>query len=226
MTNGEYLGAGNGTTKLLLHLNGNSTDSSGNGNNGTDTNITYSQANGKFGQGAGFNGTSSVVNFSSFGITGNSARTYGVWIKPSSVNVLRCIMGCVPNTLKAGKTCMLYQAVVASGDIMIVFNAADFHTAGSKIIANEWNFICFTYNGTSLTTDNVKIYINGVSQSLTKLGTTTTADTLPDKNRLGYDDMAGRYFNGAIDEVIIENRAWTASEVKKYYTYAKGRFNN
>ena len=37
MSFGEYLGAGSSTTKLLLHLNGNSNDSSGNGNNGTVT---------------------------------------------------------------------------------------------------------------------------------------------------------------------------------------------
>ena len=41
MTLGEYIGAGSATTKLLLHLNGNSTDSSGNGNNGTDTDVLY-----------------------------------------------------------------------------------------------------------------------------------------------------------------------------------------
>ena len=48
MSLGEYIP--NSNTKLLLHLNGNSTDSSGNGNNGTDTNITYGLGYGKFGQ--------------------------------------------------------------------------------------------------------------------------------------------------------------------------------
>lgn len=31
-------------------------------------------------------------------------------------------------------------------------------------------------------------------------------------------------FDGSIDEVIVENRAWTAEQVKKYHTYSKGRF--
>jgi hypothetical protein len=30
-----------------------------------------------------------------------------------------------------------------------------------------------------------------------------------------------RAWDGSIDEVIIENRAWSANEMKKYYTYAK-----
>ena len=63
MSLGEYNGAGSGTTKLLAHLNGNSNDSSGNANNGSDTNITYSLANGKLGQGAGFNGSSSLIDY-------------------------------------------------------------------------------------------------------------------------------------------------------------------
>jgi len=32
------------------------------------------------------------------------------------------------------------------------------------------------------------------------------------------------YWDGAIDEVIIEDVAWSASKVKKYYTNSLGRF--
>lgn len=31
-------------------------------------------------------------------------------------------------------------------------------------------------------------------------------------------------YEGKIDEVIIEERAWSNSEIRKYYTQAKGRF--
>ncbi len=41
-------------------MEGNSNDSKGS-NNGTDSNITYSNANGRFGQGAAFNGTTSSI---------------------------------------------------------------------------------------------------------------------------------------------------------------------
>ena len=43
-----------------------------------------------------------------------------------------------------------------------------------------------------------------------------------EKENSSYDNGVG--YSGAIDEVIIENRAWTASEVKKYYTNSLGRF--
>jgi hypothetical protein len=41
---------------------------------------------------------------------------------------------------------------------------------------------------------------------------------------LGCASSSDSFWSGAIDEVIIENRAWTASEVKKYYTNSLGRF--
>src|ERR1051326_1866471 len=62
---------------------GNSNDSKGS-NNGSDTSITYSSGNGNFGQGAGFNGSSSKIV-----ITDNSslhllsAFTILGWIKAS-----------------------------------------------------------------------------------------------------------------------------------------------
>ena len=55
----EYLGAGPTITRALYHLNGNATDSSGNARNGTGTAITYSLANGRLDQGAGFNNSTS-----------------------------------------------------------------------------------------------------------------------------------------------------------------------
>jgi len=82
MSLGEYTGAGSGTTKLLLHLNGNNTDTSGNSNSSTDTAITYSQANGKFGQGAGFNGSSSIILITdNAALQGTGSHTIGLWVK-------------------------------------------------------------------------------------------------------------------------------------------------
>ena len=58
---GEYLGAGAGTTKLLLHYEGTTGDYSGNNNVEVANNITLSQSYGKFSQGGGFNGTNSYI---------------------------------------------------------------------------------------------------------------------------------------------------------------------
>ena len=71
-------------------LDGNSNDAAGS-NNGTDTDITYSSGNGKIGQGAGFNGTTSkIVGQSTIILPVNA--TIACWFKvngvPSNANIV------------------------------------------------------------------------------------------------------------------------------------------
>lgn len=227
-TLGEYLGAGASTTKLLLHLNGNSTDSSGNSNSGTDTAITYSQANGKFGQGAGFNGSSSriqVDNYSSIQLNGNF--TISALVKPTSLPTSGAFMDIINkwdynNSTFSGYFIRLYneggtQKVQAQiNNLLISFS--------TSISTTSWTNIMSVYNGSTF-----KIYING--SEVVSSNTSTNPETNTKKLNIGNfgfytatSSELGRWYNGATDEVIIENRAWTASEVKKYYTYTKGQF--
>ena len=59
---------------------GNSIDSKS-ANNGLDTAITYSPANGKFGQGASFNGSNSRIITASATLT--NSITWSLWIRPN-----------------------------------------------------------------------------------------------------------------------------------------------
>jgi hypothetical protein len=227
MTNGEYLGAGSGTTKLLLHLNGSSTDTSGNGNNGTDTSITYSQANGKFGQGAGFNGSSSAINLnktaSSLGFS-TSTMTYSVWFKTTASGSQYYLIG-VPNN--SGFTFYGFGGLRVNSSTtagFVFYNTGgtfyeSYPTVGTLNDGN-WHNIVVTLDGS-----NWKIYFEG----LLKATTAYTGSISYDGSRFPavgarVENSFGNYWNGSIDEVIIENRAWSAEEIKKYYTYAKGQF--
>lgn len=59
---------------------------------------------------------------------------------------------------------------------------------------------------------------------LTVYANTLTSSILNDV-QLEIGNRNGAFnFNGSIDEVIIENRAWSASEVSKYYSASKGRW--
>ena len=205
MSLGEYNGAGSGTTKLLLHLNGNSTDSSGNGNNGTDTAITYSQANGKFGQGAGFSPNGYITIPVDFPTTG-----FAFEVRRDINQVAVFIAGWNENnsvTIDVN-TWYLYTIVsVASG-----------HT--------------FLYlNGKQISDFNVNLGVSRTFSVWAKTSTTTSTererifDRLSASDfRIGYTGFSGQAWNGAMDEVIIENRAWSATEVAKYYSMTKGRF--
>ena len=218
LTDGEYLGAGSGTTKLLLHLNGSSTDSSGNGNNGTDTNVTYSLANGKFGQGASFNGSSSSIvkkDTASLKITTNI--TISAWINPSSAPTSSCVAGkFLDSTHKS------YWLAFNGGKAGMYISTNGSNQTGealSQTLSNGvWYNVIGTYDGT-----NTKIYVNGsLANSIGQTGGIYDSTGSFAVGKLG--SLSSNYFPGKIDEVIVENRAWTASEIKKYYTNSLGRF--
>jgi len=207
-TLGEYISKGSGTTKLLLHLNGNSTDDSGNSNNGTDTSITYSQANGRFGQGAGFNGSSSKIT-----LTTNpnpTIFTFSFWCKISGGSVIGS------NTTGQGN--LNIQTTPLNGTIILIKSGLVIigtSNTGSTF-SNIWTNFIITYNQT---TGVFNFYRDGKPYgSGTNIQTLTSA-TL----NLGRND-SGEWLSGALDEVILENVAWTPAQIAKYYTMTKGRF--
>ena len=217
-TLGEYLGAGSATTKLLLHLNGNSTDSSGNGNNGTDTNITYSQANGKFGQGAGFNGSNSWITRANLMSATNTA-TISMWVKMTNfTNTIQAIGGISADNVNGSFFFYAYNSNSAIRALIRTNNNLD-GVSASGLSSGVWYNLLATYDGSKM-----KYYVD--SKFIGEINMTgNVGGNIP--LLLGQTNVSNYnyWLNGAIDEVIVENRAWTASEVRKYYTNAKGRFH-
>ena len=70
----------------------------------------------------------------------------------------------------------------------------------------------------------MKIYVDGVLDAQKTTPVTAIGNSAGVNPRIGYHVSGGEAFLGFIDEPIIENRAWTASEVAKYYTATAGRF--
>jgi len=215
-TLGEYLGAGSGTTKLLLHLNGSSADSSGNGNNGTDTAITHSQANGKFGMGAGFTTGSSIVNSTAIG-TVNADKTISIWAKivtDYTSNANTAIFQLNFNTVT-------YQFVYGKDATSAYFYA----TRDRNMIASDVVFYRTPVSSRGFY--NLILTLSGTTLSFYLDSRLLGQVTINTGNGTGDNGTGYKILNGGcnVDEVIIENRAWSASEVKKYYTYAKGYYS-
>jgi len=221
-TLGEYLGAGSSKTKLLLHLNGNSADSSGNGNNGTDTNITYSQANGKFGQGAGFNSASpSYIKFPANIVTAFPI-TISFWYKgtPNGGDIV------IGNMVGTPYLTGSFFAVNLSPPKIYFQSRTSSYTDNSigsadVSLGSGWNNIIMVIQ---TGTNNLKMFLNGLN---IYTGTMINSDYLNSQQwMMGgfYDNGYNQKLTGAVDEMIVENIAWSAEKVKKYYTYAKGRF--
>lgn len=206
--------------KGYYKMEGNSNDSSGNGYNGTDTSITYSLANGKFGQGAGFNGTTSYVDVGTLaGFASLSEATVCFWVKPSVNNVLQCIIA----DWGSGSNQRFYCLILADGRLETVFYSINevLGINGNDIIPTTdfINIIVSFKNG-----DYVRLYLNGQSKE-TSAGTATGNLRGATNNMwIGRQETFSRYYQGNIDELFIENRAWSAQDVRRYYNQSKGRF--
>lgn len=224
---GEYLSAGSGITKGLWHLNGNSNDSSGNGNNGTDSNITYGLAYGKFGQGAGFNGSSSKITIANHeSLRPASAFTISAWIYKTNKTSYGIVFNSgYDNSASPYQFGGIRLYVSNSGDLVGQIGAYGttftIGNSGGYINATTWYHIAFTWTGTQ-----AYLYLNG-SQLFNNANSTAPSYQASNAVLIGVRQAGTSndlWFGGSIDEVIVENVAWSAEKVKKYYTYSRGRF--
>jgi hypothetical protein len=209
---GKQLPSQSLSTKAYYPLNGNSRDFSGNTNTGTDTAITYPQ--GRFGQAAKFNGSSSKILIGSSDLvptTAGTPITISTWFKANNAQTAGKIEQIV--NLKDGFI-FSYDHTSAGfkGAFSYASSGAVFTSTGDlNIKSNIWiNAICI-YNGT-----NIYLYIDGKLASTNTISSSIRLSS--GSNYIGLNSGgAASFFNGLIDEVIIESRAWTAAEVSTYY---------
>lgn len=194
-----------GSTKLYMPLNGNSVDISGSNNHGMDTAITYVQ--GKFGQGARFNGSSSQILFTNVPQTGVGAFTASLWIKGSTLTTNMEILAWGTASTHAG-----FDIYMNSSNVMTAnfYGGGGIANATTKLTTQNWQYVTVTYDGT-----NTRMYINGVLEGISSSYTSASVGTT--NKFIGKDLGGGNWWNGLADEIILENRAWTAQEISLYY---------
>ena len=192
---------------FYTRLEGNSNDLKGS-NNGTDTAITYSVANGKIGQGAGFNGTTSIISFGNTGIpTGNAPRTVAVWGKTTQATN-GSFFAITPATNIVGTQ---YDIFILSGKNYFSGYGADL--SGTVTINDgAWHFLVATYDGTTL-----RLYTDGSPDGSAALTLNTTATIV---NMGGVQNSPTLV--GTVDEVAIWSRALSATEVSQLYNGGAG----
>lgn len=228
---GRYVGEGHPEASLVagFHLNGNSTDFSGNNNHGTDTAITYSLANGKFNQGGGFNGSTSGITLGTSTSLNPAVITISCWVKPTATQNYKTIVarwdtvGGI-NTrsfnLSFGYLTNNRVAFTVSSD----GTDAGTHSAVDPIaMTNDiWYHVVAIYDGST-----IFVYKNG---NLVASTAHTTMKSSPN-NRTSIGCQAGRvgdalgsFITGAIDEVQIYNVAKDARWVRQQYAWGMGKY--
>lgn len=212
----EYLWAGSGVTKWLYHLNWNANDESWNGNHWTATNVTW--VDGKFGQCGSFSPWSnSRVIMPATWITWTSTFTALARFNTSNTWAWKFILAeweYWGRLIKVTSTNVLETAVNTTW-----FTA---NTTTNTVTDGAWHLASLTYDWS-----NQKTYLDWVLvKSTSQTGNVANYQPWTWSN-IGTNNTTfwwREQFNWLIDEVIIENRVWTALEIQKHYTYTKGRF--
>jgi hypothetical protein len=163
---------------------------------------------GKLGQALNFNGATYLkapsINLPRF--------TVATWIKPNGtqVGLASVIADTYPSYVNYAITFDPGTLDVYGG----TFSGNWYETPRATLTSGKWAHVVTTFNGSA-----IALYVNG-----TYIGQTAAAITPQSSGtalRIGrrWDDAD--YYNGAIDEVRIYNRALSASEVKTLYTLGK-----
>jgi hypothetical protein len=209
----------------LYQLDGNANDTTGD-YNGTATDVTYST--GQFGQAAVFNGSSSRIivedsTANAFGFA-NHIGAIGAWINVDSLSTNN-VIAAKRDFGAPGNRHWIFN-IETSGQIRFLIYNTDSNAqtvlSSSSISVNQWYHIAVT-----LTTSDVKIYINGVED-------TTASSTYSTIQNGGADLQIGRrgtnsgynYFDGKIDQLRIFNRGITPQEVSTLYNESTSTASN
>ncbi len=84
-------------------------------------------------------------------------------------------------------------------------------------LAGMWHLVAGTYNGSELC-----FYIDGKIRSIKEVTGKIISDNGPVVAGRFYNDLSDRYFRGALDEIMIFDRALSMDELKKIYTDGGG----
>jgi|GEM_PF-898369 len=97
-------------------------------------------------------------------------------------------------------------------------------SARDNIVVGQWSHIAVTYNGSN---GQIIIYINGTEVAYETWNSGGSGNIVSDNENALYigrytTDLADRYFKGKIDEIRIENRVLSASEISDDYNSGSG----
>ena len=197
-------------------MEGNSNDSVGS-NNGTDTSITYSAGNGKIGQGAGFNGSSSYIIAPFLNLSQGSVS---FWVNFTSLSTSPDIIVSNQNTDGSDTYTQLNVGSNGSMNWYSAVNELDHVTSAGVITTGVWYNIIFTYDGTT-----IKCYVNDVEKSLTNSTSGIYWLTTGNQTVIGALKRGSQLYsatNGKIDEGGIWSRALSAAEITELYNGGAG----
>lgn len=207
----------------LYHLEGNSNDSSGNGDNGTDTSMTYGNSYGKIKQGAYFNGSAYITLGT--GINPSNTFTILCWVKLQDQNRRQLIES--PNAYAGWSTNAVSYGYVGFYDAYSWFSNAQYwlsNISTSSLTTGVWGLMAMSYNSS---TDKCRFYFVEKGKFLDSGDVSKTVVGSGQRSGQNLKIIGaieiGQKFYGNMDEFVVFNRVLTPSEIRKWYAWSVGK---
>lgn len=144
---------------------------------------------------------------------GAGSRTVAMWIRPESFsdhNACFTINSDTAGYVRAG------VLLNSSANLELYVNNASVQTGSTTLIADEWNFLIWTYNATSSVH---RVEVNGVLDITHTLSVTSInlSDTVIGAGRTNLYTKTD-FFDGNIDNVLFYNRVLSGLEIVNLYS--------
>ena len=195
------------TNTAYYKLDGNATDSSVNGYNGTASNVTWQ--NGRFGQAAVFNGSSSYID-TGISTLSSDGGSVSLWVKTTDTTA--SFFGTNSNS----DTNRFYFGVRDSKFWIGAGNAQSYTVSASNLIDGNWHNVVLTLDGST-----AKYYLDGASTPVASTsysgGGVCNVNPVIGGLRTSGGVHSSYYTNGSIDQVRIYSTALTDSQVTQLY---------
>jgi hypothetical protein len=213
------------TTGLIAYysLNGNANDNSGNGHNGSLVGGPISVGC-RLDRGYLFNGTSRYINCGTSLAYETATVSVSLWAETAYTGTAEQSLAAKASATVAHQQWMLRRNATSKDISFNVQVGGTLYSANSLVIPDTgWRHYVGTYDG-----NNVKIYVDGNLKATTPIvGSITTNASLPiyiaaRVTGTGPYTGAATYYNGAIDEVGIWDKALTQEEVTDLYNDYNG----
>ena len=179
---------------------GNSNDEQGS-HNGTDTDITYSTGNGRFNQGAGFNGSTSKIQVSNpddFKTSSTNIFTMGCWFKTSTTGTTMTLFA----SEDTSSTNSLLMMIHPNRGFSAYSDASNWISSNENLNSahcdGNWHFGVIVYNGRLW-----KVYVDG--ELIVKKVSSAPSDGGTRSVIIGRRTTGIQRFNGFLDELFFIN---------------------
>ena len=145
--------------------------------------------------------------------------SFSFWIKTTDTSSLRCIIAV--NGVTTGNR--EWGILVENEKIRAEINNAgqaylNVGTAPTIINNNNWHHVVVILDSTQAASNEVKIWIDNIAQTLTKSYNTDTSGSFINKGLIiGKASTNSNYWTGIVDDLKIYNRPLTQTEITNLY---------